>query len=218
MESVGYCVRVQALDGYADKISALVLNSDYTSLLAVKHKGKRKDNPHYHIVVRTMVKQQAFRVRLKNIFTEGKGNEHLSLRSWDGDDKALSYLFHEEHDAPCVARKGIDDEFLAKVKALNVQIVQAVNQAKTKSSHTLFDDALAHFGRNNPTVAEVKRIPDYDIAEYMILHALRAGKYAPAGWLVKQMVLKVKFHLLRGNDSAEEEFARKIAMDLFREY
>lgn len=33
---------------------------------------------------------QAFRVRFKKIFTEGKGNGHMAIKAWDGDMDACS--------------------------------------------------------------------------------------------------------------------------------
>jgi len=216
MESIGYCVRVQALDGYGTKISALSLDDRYTSIIAVKHKGVKQENPHYHIVVRTSVKPQAFRVRMKTIFTEGKGNEHMSIRQWDGDNKAISYLFHEDADTPLIVRKSIEDNFLEEMKQQNATIRVEVSKAKVKSSHTLYDDALEHFGKSRPSIAEVNRIPDEHIGKFMILHALRNGKYSPSGFLLRQMVIKVKFALLKGNVNAEEEYAEKLANNIFR--
>jgi len=155
---------------------------------------------------------------MKTLFAEGKGNQHMSIRPFDGNDKALSYLFHEDRDAALVARKGITDEYLSLIKALADDIGNKVAEAKTKSAHTLFDDALKHFGKSNPNPLAVSRIPDEEIGTWMILYALREGKYAPEPWRLKAMVLKCKFHLLKGNVSAEEEFASKIAENIFRRY
>lgn len=216
METIGYCVRVQALDGYATKIVAMQLQTDYQSILAVKHTGKRKDNPHYHIVVKTNVKPQAFRVRMKNVFNDARGNEHMSIRAWDGDSKALSYLFHEESDGEPLVRHGISDKFLEEIRAQNVLISERVDKLKSKSSHTLFDDAVIYFGKIAPDTASVKRLSPIDIARFMILHAMRVGKYPPSPWLVKQMVMKVKFALLRGDMHAEECYALALAEEIYQ--
>ncbi|MEO5351373.1 MAG: hypothetical protein H7836_17285 [Magnetococcus sp. YQC-3] len=207
---------MQALDGYATKIVAMQLQTDYQSILAVKHSGKRQDNPHYHIVVKTNVKPQAFRVRMKNTFNEGKGNEHMSIRAWDGDTKALSYLFHEDNDVDPITRHGISDKFLSELRTQNAQISERVATLKGKSSHTLFDDAVIHFGKIAPDVASVNRLSFIDMASFMILHALRAGKYSPSPWLLKQMVLKVRYALLRGDVHAEESFAIQLATEIYR--
>lgn len=216
METIGYCVRVQALDGYAQKIVSMQLQTDYQSILSVKHSGKRQDNPHYHIVVKTNVKPQAFRVRMKNVFSDGRGNEHMSIRAWDGDTKALSYLFHEDADVVPIIRHGISDKFLQEIRTQNEQITERVAKLKNKSSHTLFDDALIHFGELAPDVPSVNRLSVIDIARFMILHACRVGKYPPSPWLLKQMVLKLKFALLRGDVHAEESYATALAQEIYR--
>jgi len=216
METLGYCVRVQALEGYSDKINALALVPDYTAVLAVKHNGSTGENPHYHIVVKTKVNPQAFRVRMKKTFPDGKGNQHMSLTSWDGNDKALSYLFHEEPNVQPIIRKGITDDYLQLLRTLNEKELTQVAAAKKKASHTLEEDAFTHFDAiykksgNNPLFLQEK-----DIAAYMILYALRNGKYPPQAWLCRAMAYKVKFRLLAGREDAEEQYANAIANNMF---
>jgi len=209
MESVGYCVRVQALEGYGEKVQALVLPPEYTAVLAVKHKGRNGENPHYHIVIRTIIKPQAFRVRLKNTFPDGKGNEHMSIKAWDGDNKALSYLFHEEPDCIPVAQKAITN--LEEIKNQNKEVLEGVAKSKDKSSHKLLDIATEHFRK-----LKQKRVSDVEIAKFMFLYALRNDKYPPQPWLCKSMVVLVQFRLLEGSVDAEEEFAWKMANNIFR--
>jgi len=86
----GYFVRLDARDGYRDKIDALTMNEDYTFMFGMAHKGGKGENPHYHIVIGTKVATQAFRVRMKKIFTEGKGNGHMAIKAWDGDMDACA--------------------------------------------------------------------------------------------------------------------------------
>jgi len=209
MESVGFCLRVQALEGYADKVRALVLPTEYTAVLAVKHNGTGGENPHYHVVIRTSVKPQAFRVRMKTTFSDGKGNEHMSIKAWDGDNKALSYLFHEEPDCAPIALKNIND--LDKIREQNKEVLKGVAKSKDKSSHKLLDIATEHF-----KALKQKRVGDVEIARFMFLHALRNDKYPPQAWLCKAMVIMVQFRLLDGSDNAEEEFALKMAENIFR--
>lgn len=214
MENVGYCVRVQALEGYSDKIAALTLTPDYMAVLAVKHVGIKGENPHYHMVVKCGVQPQAFRVRMKKLFPDGKGNQHMSIVNWDGNDKALSYLFHEEPDDPIlVARKGISDEYLHKLKSLNQEILLKVADAKQKAAHTLEEDAYLHFS-THPTLSR----ESWQIGAYMFLFAMRNGKYPPQRWLVQAMVTRVQFRLLNGDVNKEENMAEAFARDIFCRY
>lgn len=214
METVGRCLRVQALEGYAEKIRAMSFQDDYTALLGVRHGGKTGENAHYHVVVRTSIQEQTFRKRMKTLFPDGKGNAHMSIIPWDGNDKALSYLFHEDPDCQVIIRKGITDEYEAKLRAMNVQILKEVHSAKQKASWTLEEDAYQHMSevrRDRPHV----KITTHDIGTFMILRALRAGKYMPQPWLLKSMVLKVQFRLLEGNEGNEEAFANALCSEIF---
>jgi hypothetical protein len=209
MESVGYCVRVQAVEGYGLMIHAL----DYEHIIAVKHLGAKGDNPHYHLVIRTDVKPQAFRKRMKKLFPDGQGNAHMSIKPWDGDDKALSYLFHEEQGdekATIIVCKGLTQDRIDTLRQQNKTVQQAVEVSKKKSSHLLWEGAYEHF-KKQPG-------PKYDerqIAHYMVLDALRQDKYVPQAWLLKAMTFKVMFLLQSGNVKDEETTAYTILEQLW---
>uniref|UniRef100_UPI004048C25A hypothetical protein n=1 Tax=Flavobacterium sp. TaxID=239 RepID=UPI004048C25A len=89
-----YFLRLQALDGYQAKFVD-VFGDRFSRVLCVHHTGRKGDNPHYHFCLTCDYKKQALRVYLKQHFDLAKGNRHLSLKDWDGSDKACSYLFHE---------------------------------------------------------------------------------------------------------------------------
>ena len=72
---------VDARDGYAEKMLMLKSVTDYEAIVAIKHKGASGENPHYHMVVRTHIKDQAFRVRMRKVFDQGKGNGHMSIQA-----------------------------------------------------------------------------------------------------------------------------------------
>ena len=210
METVGYLVRVQALEGYALRIQGMQYSEDYLGILGVRHNGSTKENPHYHIVIRTAVNPQAFRVRMKKLFPDGKGNAHMAITGWDGDDKALSYLFHEEADVEPLIRKGISDEFLTKLRSDNVEIQQSVQKSKSKASWTLEEDVYQlclKRGLHDPS--------DIFVAKQLYLFALQNDKYPPQPWLAKNMVIKIKFRLLAGSLEREEQFAENLAKNLF---
>jgi len=207
MESVGYCVRVQALEGYREKICIL----PYVNIVAVKHVGKKGDNPHYHMVIRTDTKPQTFRVRMKTAFPDGKGNSHMSISPWDGDDKALSYLFHEEQGddtAEILRWDGLPRERIDFFRTMNQHVQVQVQEAKKKSAHLLWEGALTHFTRNPPSHYK-------EIAHYMILDALRNDKYVPQGWLLKAMTFKVMFLLHKGQVKQEEYTATHILNEIW---
>lgn len=215
MESVGYCVRVQALEGYR----LAILRLDYEHIISVRHLGAKGDNPHYHMVIRTDVKQQAFRKRMNKSFPDGKGNSHMSIKPWDGDDKALSYLFHEEQGdetAEIVVCKGLTQERIDTLRAQNKTVQTLIEVAKKKSAHLLWEGAYEHFKQQKSIY--VKQFSHREIAQYMILDAMRHDKYVPQAWLLKSMTYKVMFLLQDGDVKDEEKLAVQILDQLWHEF
>jgi len=199
----GYCVRVQALDDYKQRVYNLSVlpTTDYQSMIAVKHLGKNKENEHYHFVIKTNIRDQAFRVRMRKVFDKGKGNEHMSIKTWDGNIDAISYLFHEDENAEIIARKNVSDETIVKAKERNAEVQQKIAKAKTRASWTIEEELLQHYRRTGvkPTT--------YTIAKDIVLHALRLDKYVPNDFQLKAMASKISFKLLEGNLNDEEKFA-----------
>lgn len=210
MEYNGYCVRINAYDGYADKIAALRLVADYESIVAVKHRGDTGENPHYHIVIKTQVKDQAFRVRMKKVFDQGKGNAHMSIKTWDGNIDAIAYLFHEDDNAPLVVQYNVSDETIEKARARNREVKLKVEEAKTRASWRLEDEVFDQIRTGNPTQDE--------IAKALILTSLRSGKYMPNDYLLKSMVTRIQFRLCNGDIAAEEQFADGVVWRIFHKY
>jgi len=218
MDYNGYCVRVDALDGYADKIAMLSAHSDFQSIVGVKHLGTTKENPHYHFVIKTVVKDQAFRVRLRQIFNAGKGNGHMSIKSWDGRPEAISYLFHEDPDAVLVIQYNVSDETISEAKVLNRQVQQMVLDAKTKASWRAEEIVYEQLVKERAGWRDFCRpsgFTDVQIATRLILTCLRTGKYAPQQWLVRAMTERIQFKLLNGVEEDEQLFAYRIAKNIF---
>jgi len=217
MEQVGYCIRVQALEGYGDKIAMLNLVTDYEGILGVKHSGSKKENPHYHLVIRTAVKEQALRVRMKKLFPDGKGNQHMSIKTWDGDDKALSYLFHElepDESHTLIVSKGLTPERIEQLRAKNDAIKQLVATAKTKASWTLEEDIYQEL---LPHAENLNDYSEVDIATKIYEGALSAGKYAPQPWLLRAMVTRIRYRLTLAAGGDTHQFCRNMAQSLFYE-
>lgn len=212
MDYQGYCVRVDAIDGYATKIKALPMCADYESMVAMRHAGTTQENPHYHLVIQTKVAGQAFRVRMKKIFDQGKGNAHMSIKPWDGSIDAISYLFHEDENAELLVQYKVSNETVAQAKARNKQVTEMVQASKAKAAWHLEGIVLE----------EVKKLPaprygwtEADIGAKLILTALRNGKYVPQPWHVRAMTQRIMFTLIDGKVESEEEFASRLAMQIF---
>lgn len=214
MEFNGYCVRVDALDGYRDKIISLKTVTDYASIVAVEHKGSTKENPHYHLVIKTDVKDQAFRVRLKKVFNKGKGNGHMAIKTWDGNIDAIAYLFHEQgDDAELVLQHNVSNETIEKAKARNRDVQSKIEEAKDRAAWRLEDVVYEQVKSD----AKRQYQPE-EVAKMLILTALRNNKYMPNDYLIKAMVTRIMFRLLDGDVHREEHFAEGIVQNIFHRY
>jgi len=209
MDYKGYCMRVDALDGYGEKLQGLTMCADYRSIVAVRHKGNKGENPHYHLVVQTEVAGQAFRVRMRKIFDQGQGNGHMSIKPWDGNIDAISYLFHEDEDAVVQLRHNISDETLTQARERNKAITQMVMASKAKAAWHL----------ESVVYEQIKNLPGHQsetsIGSKLILAALRNGKYVPQPWHIRAMTQRIQFQLLNGEMEAEEDFAYRLARNIF---
>lgn len=216
MDIHGYCLRVDAIDGYREKLPMLTACQDYKSIIAVKHNGVSKENPHYHLVIRTDVQQQAFRVRMRKVFDQGKGNGHMSIKPWDGNNDAISYLFHEDDSAELLVRHNVSEETIAQARERNRAVQQMIQASKDKASWRLEDISYGYFSSQwKPTAYGAKMPSESTIGQHLILTALRSGKYVPQPWHVKAMVQRIQFKLLNGKDEDEEEFAMRLSRQIF---
>lgn len=91
-------IRLDDREGYADEIPTWIKKVNATKALVVKHTAQQGENIHYHMCLTIPnMKVNAIRMNLGRHFTKGKGNTHHSVKEWDGDERALSYLFHDEY-------------------------------------------------------------------------------------------------------------------------
>jgi len=215
MDTLGYCVRIDAMEGYLEKIKALPMCQDYKSIVAVRHHGTNKENPHYHLVVQTPVLQQAFRVRLRKIFDQAKGNGHMSIKPWDGNNDAISYLFHEDENAKLLVQHNVTDETIKSARERNKSVQLMVQAAKDKASWKLEDLSYEYFKNEWKPVGGQSQPSEATIGQHLIINALRTGKYVPQPWLIKAMVQRIQFKLLDGNVESEEEFAMRLSRQIF---
>lgn len=219
MDTHGYCVRVDALDGYSDKLPMLRACEDYKSIIAVKHMGNKGENPHFHLVVRTQVASQAFRVRMRKIFDQGKGNGHMSIKPWDGNNDAISYLFHEDENTTILVQHNISDETVTQAKERNRAVTAMVVASKTKASWLLEEIVFEQIKNRAPSryvAPGALDIPsEATIGQQLILAALRNGKYVPQPWHIRAMTQRIQFKLLNGFEEAEEDFAMRLSRQIF---
>jgi len=188
-------MRLDDRDGYHERLQALKMSEDYTSILGVKHTGSSKENPHYHLVIQTQVKDKAFRARMVKVFDKGKGNGHMSIVPWNGADEAYSYMFHEGAKTPDI-KHNITDERISHFMTMNSQVQVLVKEAKKKATFLLESEVLQFLNKDSD---------EFEIAKQLVTLALRTGKYLPSDYQLRQMVDKVQFRLQEGDIARESQ-------------
>lgn len=121
---------------------------DFNSSAIGYHIGSKTKKPHAHIVlvINSEIQKQSLDVRCKKLF-DVKGSDYSS-KPWDGNKKAISYLYHDKAGR---VDMGLDlsEEELAEVEKLVVVYNEIVTTAKQKASNKLVDyvlDAIAESG------------------------------------------------------------------------
>lgn len=209
----GFCVRIDRYDGYEERIATLALSGDYSRILSMEHEGSAKENKHWHLVITTQVEMQAFRKRMKKIFDKGKGNGHMSIVPWDGSEKSLSYLFHEDSptnvSAPNV-NKGYSQDDVSRFRSQNIVVQDLVKKAKGKASYLLEDEVVKILQ------AKGGGFNDREVAKHILRCALDTGKYLPSDFMLKSMVDKIQYKLANGDLAAQEFVIENILSRIFK--
>jgi len=138
--SVALCIRVQDEGNICDIIKHHPMFPHCIRAVAVRHKGRGGNNPHFHIVgeykgKRTDSATAWVRRSLgvgKAEYPNRKGNGFCSCKLWDGNPKAISYLFHEDKNAPLIIQHGFTDEYIEECRGLNLMTKAEMSDAKIR--------------------------------------------------------------------------------------
>lgn len=105
------------------------------------HIGNKTGKAHCHIVLElnSTLQKQSIDIRLKTLFGV-KGSDFSSV-VWDGDKKALSYLYHDKKGKVEINMKLTDDQ-LKEIERLVVVYDEIVTTAKAKASNKCVDHVL----------------------------------------------------------------------------
>lgn len=123
-----YVIRVQAFEGYEEKIKGM--HERFTRVLAVYHTGKMMNNPHYHVIVETTEKMENVRKIMKKVFDGGSGNGHMSMKKFDGERKGYAYMWHESdrETFKVVARRGHTDEQIEGYRKHHEEVLKVISE------------------------------------------------------------------------------------------
>jgi len=186
-------MRLNIIESYEDKVRALAMTEDYTKVLAISHKGEKGENPHYHITFLTNVKPKAFRARMVKTFDLGKGNQHMSIKEWDGKDEANAYMFHEK-GYRMILNKGYSEDDILRFIKINEEVTKKVEKAKEKASWKL-EEILVNKITLEVDKERIKRMTSRDIAYYVLRECFESDKYQPNDFQLKGMCDRINYKL-----------------------
>lgn len=192
-----YFIRINEHPGYAAIITELSKLEKFPLFLTMKHEGSKKENPHFHLILSTLQKTATLRTFLKTRFTLGKGNAHMSQKDWDGNERAIQYLFHEE-DGELITTKGFTEAFLHEMQE------KAATFSREKKSYTnsLYDHVLFQIEQNDDNYGDIVHEHKWDHMRiaYKIWDVCKAqDKSYPNKFLLDSLVRKVQAHLSQKN-------------------
>jgi len=116
---------------------------DYEGMMIGYHIGDKRGAPHAHVCLKlkSELQKQSIDARCKKLF-EVSGAQYSS-KVWDGDRKALSYLYHDPK-GHVTNKLGLTEEEISSLMELNGEIQKVVTANKEKASHKVVEYALKH--------------------------------------------------------------------------
>lgn len=162
---------------------------DYMSCMIGYHHGDKRGAPHAHIclILKSELQKQSIDVRFKKLY--GVAGAQYSSKIWDGDRKAMSYLYHDPK-GEVVNYMGLSDDEIDSLKELNSDIQKVVEINKGRASHKVVDYVLskASLGWSR-----------YDIGE-CILRAVAQGEfYDPGDFALERYINEIELKLAKDN-------------------
>lgn len=115
---------------------------DYSGCMVGFHVGAKTEKPHIHLalLLKSSIQKQSFDKRLVSQFALTPRTGYSS-KQWDGNDGALSYLYHDE-SGKVENYLGLSEERIAHLKSCNAIIQTEVSKAKEKASFKVVDYVL----------------------------------------------------------------------------
>lgn len=204
-----YAIRIDDREGYKELLTTFFTEVDYKDVLIVSHSGRTGENIHYHICVSTTLKSQALRKRLKVVFTLGKGNGHMSLKDWDGNEKALSYMFHED-EATIIYNKTYSTDDISRFKEINATVQADI---KNNSPNTIVSKVVTDL-LENP-----KRYRDHKSIFFAISTIIyENGDFFPNKFQMDRWITKVQMLLCQDDEFSRRRFFEMKYNEMYDKY
>lgn len=158
------------------------------------HIGGKTKKEHVHIALkmRKELQKQSLDVRFKKLF--GVKGADYSSKVWDGSDKVLSYLYHDEKGKIEMFKLELSEERLAAIKNTAEVYSDIVTTAKAKASTRIPDQIL------DDIKASGEEWSDRKICRAIVKGIAEGKWYNPGNFMIEKLVQEVA---LRQNPSGD---------------
>lgn len=176
---------------------------DFDGALIGLHHGDKGGAPHGHICLKLKVQfqKQTIDVRFKKLFDVA--GAQYSSKVWDGNDKCMSYLFHDKN-GKIINYMGLSADAVAALSTLNDDIQKVVAVNKGRASHKVVEYVM---GKANSGWSR------FQIGE-CILRAVAQGEfYDPGDFALERYINEIELKL---NVNDKEALAQVIDSRLSR--
>lgn len=173
---------------------------DFSGMMVGLHHGDKQGAPHGHIAITltSELQKQSVDLRFKKLY-DVAGRQYSS-KPWDGNIKALSYLYHDKK-GEVINHMNLSDKEIDDIKSLNEEIQKVVEVNKGRSSHKVVDYVM---GQANEGWSR------YEIGQ-CILRAVAQGLfYDPGDFVLERYINEIELRLNNGKEGLEEVIASRL--------
>jgi hypothetical protein len=177
---------------------------DFDGALVGLHHGDKGGAPHGHICLKLKVQfqKQTIDVRFKKLFDVA--GAQYSSKVWDGNDKCMSYLFHDKN-GKIINHMGLSAPALEQLKTLNDDIQKVVAVNKGRASHKVVEYVLGKANGGSWTRRQIGEC---------ILRAVAQGEfYDPGDFALERYINEIE---LKQNVDDKEALSQVIDSRLSR--
>lgn len=161
---------------------------DFSGMMVGLHHGDKQGAPHGHIAIRlkSELQKQSIDSRCKKLFDVER--QQYSSKLWDGNIKALSYLYHDPK-GEVINHMNLSDEEIKVIKTLNEDIQKVVQANKGRASHKVVDYVLEKAKSSDMVMTR------WEIGE-CILKAVAEGQfYDPGDFVLERYINEIELKL-----------------------
>lgn len=188
-----YSLRImKRADDYPEKIKRFfdpsgVVNLSMQRVLCVQHKGTKSNNIHWHLLFESDYKHDTLRRKLNDIFNAYSGTGNMSMKTWDGNIKACSYLFHEDSNAIPFINRGFSPEEIQTYRDLNNKVqVKLKENSPMSHCHAICDICIQH---------DIRFSDHESIARRVYYYYIERGDWMPNKFQVLRYVKQIQLML-----------------------